>query len=278
MDTDKEPQGEEEEQAAHHHPTEQICRPSDRENSSPRSSIESQDPAASTDADADLLAPDMDGAGDGYRRRRAQLMNGIEIGSIRRKRPSKQHVHSHRNPSGAPDEENKQLGYSPDEGHGSDFSSRTTSEDFELDHLTAEDPFSDDEETGMTKKDKRHRKRRRRKAVRMDERFAGNVKTSKPNKRFTYSNIYKAWLINALLVASWYAFSLSISIVSENIESLPPPFRTFTNSFIVQQMDVLGKVPEFPFPSLHYLLAYARPILPSQHRSLLRSTIATSNR
>ncbi|CAD6576255.1 MAG: hypothetical protein ASARMPRED_007667 [Alectoria sarmentosa] len=203
MDADKELETEEEGQAGRDQPTEQISRLSSSAKSLPISSIESQESAAGTDADADLLSSDMDRAGDGYRRRRAQLMDGLENGGPRRKISSKKHVRGHRNRSGAPDEENKQLVYSSDEGLGSDISSRTTSEDFELDHLTAEDPFSDDEETGMTKKDKRHRKRRRRKAIRMDERFAGNVKTPRPNKKFTYSEIYKAWLINALLVASW---------------------------------------------------------------------------
>ncbi len=226
MDADKEPQREDEERAGHHHPADQIFRPSGRENTSPRLSVGSQDSATGTDADADLLSSDMDGAGDGYRRRRAQLMGGLENGNARRKRPSKQHVHRHRNPSGAPDEENKQLVYSSDDGHGSDFSSRTTSEDLELDHLTAEDPFSDDEETGMTKKDKRNRKRRRKKALRMDERFAGNVKASRPNKKSAYSEVYKAWLINALLVALWYAFSLSLSIVSQILDP-PPTQETF---------------------------------------------------
>lgn len=275
MDADKETQGEEEEQAGYHHPTEQISRLSGRAKSSPRSSIDSQDSATGTDADADPLSSKMDGVRDGYRRRRAQLMDGLENGSARKKVPSKKHVHRQRITSGAPDEENKQLVYSSDEGHGSDLSSRTTSEDFELDHLTAGDPFSDDEETGMTKKDKEQRKRRRRKAIRLDERFAGNVTASKQHKKFTNRELYKAWVINALLVASWYAFSLSISIVSEDIE-LPP--RKSANSFLVQQMDVFGKVPGFPFSSLHYMPAYARPILPSWPRTLLHSTIATSNR
>ena len=215
MDADKVPQEEAEEHAIHHHPTRQTSTLPGRNTTSPRTSITSQDPAASTDADADdLLASDMDGAAVGYRRRKAQLMGRSGNGYAGRK----EHVHRHRNTSGAPNEEDKQLAYSSDESHVSDFSSRTTSEDFELDHLTTEDPFSDDEEAGMTKKDKRHRKRRRRKAARMDERFAGNIKVPRPNKALTHNSVYTAWLINALLVASWYAFSLSISIVSKDEE------------------------------------------------------------
>ena len=224
MDAGKVPQGEVEEHAIHHHhPTKQTSTLFGRNAISPRSSVTSQDPAASTDADADadadLLASDMDGAAVGYRRRRAQLMDRLENRNAGRK----EHVHRHRNTSGPPNEEDKQLAYTSDESHASDFSSRATSEDFELDHLTAENPFSDDEEAGMTKKDRIHRKRRRRKAVRMDERFAGNIKVPRPNKALTHNGFYTAWLINALLVASWYAFSLSISIVSKDEEPRDSP-------------------------------------------------------
>lgn len=214
MDTDKEPRAEGEEQAGLHRDTGDSSSLSGSAKPSHRSGVDSQGPSAGTDADADLISSDMDSAGEGYRRRRARLVKGLNNENVRRKSAGKKHVHRHRNASGASDEENKQLMYSSDEGHGSDFSSRTTSEDFELDRLTAEDPFSDDTEAGMSKKDHMNRKRRRRNAQRMDKRFAGNVKASRPNNEFSYSAIYTVWLVNALLVASWYAFSLSISIVS----------------------------------------------------------------
>ena len=230
MDADKKPQREEEEQAGHQDLTERTSKTPGRLQSSHRPSINSQDSAASTDTDADISS-DMDGAGDGYRRRRALLMDSLENENARSKLSRKKHGHRYRNASGASDEENKQLVYTSDDGHGSDFSSRTTSDDFELDHLTTEGPLSDDAETGMMKKDQKRRKRRRRKAARMDERFAGSIKASKPNRKFTYREMYQAWLINALLVASWYAFSLSISIVSE--QGLFPRhlliFRSTTN-------------------------------------------------
>ena len=224
MDVDKEPRGVEEEQTGHHRHTEQFSRPSRSAESSHKLSIDNQDSITGTDADADLLSSDMDSAGDGYRRRRAQLMDGPENGSTWGKASSKRHIQRHLNAPGASGEDNRQFVYSSDESHGSDFSSITTSDDFELERLTAEDPFSDDAETGMTKKDKKRRKRRRKKATRMDERFAGKVKAPKPNKKLVDNEIYKAWFINALLVASWYAFSLSISIVSERIPSFPDPY------------------------------------------------------
>ena len=215
MDIDKEPRAEGDEQAGPHRNIGDSSSLSGTTKSLHRLGVDSQGSSAGPDADADSLSSDMDGAGEGYRRRRARLMKGLENDNVRRKSSGKKHVHRQQNASGASDEENKQLVYSSDEGHGSDFSSRTTSEDFELDRLTAEDPYSDDTEAGMTKKEQKNRKRRRRKALRMDERFAGNVKASRPNNKFSYSAVYTAWLVNALLVASWYAFSLSISIVSE---------------------------------------------------------------
>ena len=221
MDTDKKSRAEGEEQTGHHHTTEYSSNVSGKAEALQRSSTDSQDSTGGADADADLLSSDMDGAGDGYRRRRAQLMKGLGNGNVKKKSSSKKTARRNQDASGASGEENKQTVYSSDESHGSDFSSKTTSEDFELDRLTAEDPFSDDMEAGRTKKDKKYRRRRRRKAVRMDERFASSIKVSKPNHQFSYNAIYTAWLVNALLVASWYAFSLSISIVSE--ESAPPP-------------------------------------------------------
>ena len=221
MDADKEPRAEEEEQTGPHRNAGDSSNLTGNADSLHRSNVDSQGPSAGTDADADLSS-DMDGAVEGYRRRRARLMEGLENKNVMRKSFGKKHVHRHRNAPGVSDEENKQLMCSSDEGHGSDYSSRTTSEDVELDRLTAQDPFSDDTEAGMTKEDQRNRKRRRRKAVRMDERFAGSVKASRPNNKFSYSAIYTAWLVNALLVASWYAFSLSISIVSEASSHLDP--------------------------------------------------------
>ena len=104
------------------------------------------------------------------------------------------------------------MAYSSDDG--SDFSSMSTSDEYELGRMPADDIGTDDEETGLTKKTKERRKRKRRKATRLDERVAGTVKTSKQEQKVADWNVLKAMFINVLLIASWYLFSLSISIVS----------------------------------------------------------------
>ena len=166
-------------------------------------------------SDVDTSSSDMDGVGEGYRRRRAQLMAGLENGHTkaigRKKRSRRQGRDANRLANG----DGKHMSYSSDDD--SEFSSRSTSDDVELSHLAPDDALTDDEETGLTKKDKEHRKRRRRKATRLDGRIAGNVKTSKQEQKLADWNVLKAMIINVLLIASWYLFSLSISIVSESL-------------------------------------------------------------
>lgn len=176
------------------------------------SSLDSQDSPLGTDAD-DCPPSDMEGVGDAYRRRRAQLMAGLENGSAKGKRHGKKHTRrQHR--SGLRTSDDKQSAYSSDDGHGSDFSSMSTSDDVELSQIASGDALTDDEETGLTRKDKEHRKRKRRRNARLDGRVAGNVKNSKKEQRDADRNLLTAMIINVLLILAWYLFSLSISIVS----------------------------------------------------------------
>ena len=176
-----------------------------------RPSFDGQD-TLGTDSDVDSSSSNMDGVGDGYRRRRAQLIAGLENGHARSKERTKQPQPQVRDTSGIPNEEGQHMAYSSDDG--SEFSSMSTGDGIELSRLPKEDVFTDDEEAGLTKKTKEHRKRRRRKATRLDERIAGTVKTSKREQKVADWNVLKAMIINVLLIASWYLFSLSISIVS----------------------------------------------------------------
>ena len=102
---------------------------------------------------------------------------------------------------------------SSDDGRGSDFSSRTTSEDVELNALSS-DECTNDEEAGLTKHDASKRKRRRRKNRLLNGRASVAPGASKQASYLAAKNFYRALIINALLIASWYTFSLSISIVS----------------------------------------------------------------
>lgn len=88
----------------------------------------------------------------------------------------------------------------------------STSEDVELNELS-DDGLQDDEETGLTGKDKAKRKRRRRRNTLLDQRIAADVQITAEEKREADQNVVKRSLINGLLIGLWYLFSLSISLV-----------------------------------------------------------------
>lgn len=99
-------------------------------------------------------------------------------------------------------EESNEHKYPPGDGHISASSSRSTSEDVELDDLISEDG-ADDEETGLTKEDKRKRRRRKRRRTHMNERIAGSVTVTKEEKTLADQSVLKRSLINALLIGLW---------------------------------------------------------------------------
>lgn len=105
---------------------------------------------------------------------------------------------------------------SSEDNNGSDFSSRCTSDDVELQNISTEDDMTDDEEAGLNAQDKSHRRRRRNRNIQLDQRVTRVDQAAKQEKSKADKNVLRALLINALLIASWYLFSLSISIVGQS--------------------------------------------------------------
>ena len=101
-----------------------------------------------------------------------------------------------------------------DDGHHSDFSSVSTSDDVELDHFSSEAELSDDEEIGLTKPDVSKRKQKKRRHTQLDERVVGNAEGTDQERSLAKKRVIPALAMTALLIGSWYTFSLSISIVS----------------------------------------------------------------
>jgi solute carrier family 35, member C2 len=100
---------------------------------------------------------------------------------------------------------------------------RSTSEEVELDDLS-DDGLQDDEETGLTGKDKGRRKHKRRRNTQLDQRVVGDIKITDEEKKEADQNVFKKSLVNGILIGLWYLFSLSISIVSYT--SWQPIFHT----------------------------------------------------
>ena len=187
---------------------------SSRSSSSTASSEESYDPQLV--AHVHPPAPDMDSSARDARRRRAMLMdhpNGSIADTLRDAKNPRRHRWKQREETG--DTSMHQHPVSPpDDAHSSVFSSISASDDVELDHLSSEEGSTDDEETGLTKRDSSKRKRKRRKHTQLDERVSGTPDVTEQERASANKSIIKALLMNSLLIASWYAFSLSISIVS----------------------------------------------------------------
>lgn len=92
----------------------------------------------------------------------------------------------------------------------SDSESPSDSTDFELDDMSA-DGLEDDEETGLTKRDRRRRRRRKRRNTLLDQRIVPTTDTyTKEEKKLADQNLLKSMLINGVLVGLWYVISKSI--------------------------------------------------------------------
>lgn len=85
----------------------------------------------------------------------------------------------------------------------SDSSGQTESTDLELDDMRSQDGLEDDEETGLTGRDRRRRRRRKRRNTRLDQRVVEDVRFTKEEKELANQSLVKSMLINALLIGLW---------------------------------------------------------------------------
>lgn len=200
----------------HYHPPDQFPAPTLSNPPSPSTISSHESERSALEAAAHVQSPSsaMDGE-DGYVRRRPLLMDHEDPPSGTRSDKRSRSRRHRRQVSQAPGEgEHKYVGYSSDDGHGSVFSTPSASEDVEMERMPSDERLTDDEEAGLTRKDKRKRKRRRTLNTKMDERVAGSLGASSSQWSLADRNVIKASLVNALLIASWYLFSVSISVVS----------------------------------------------------------------
>lgn len=85
----------------------------------------------------------------------------------------------------------------------SDSSDRTESTDLELDNMRSDDGLEDDEETGLTGRDRRRRRRRKRRNTHLDQRIVEDVKFTKEEEKLADQNLLHTMLINAALIGLW---------------------------------------------------------------------------
>lgn len=90
----------------------------------------------------------------------------------------------------------------------------------ELDVELSDEDLHDDEETGLTAKERTRKKKKRTRNQLLDQRIV-REKVSPDEQKEADRFVMKELLINAGLIGLWYFFSLLISLVSH-----PPPKKT----------------------------------------------------
>lgn len=157
----------------------------------------------------------------------------------------------------------------------------SSSDELEMSTLSSAEE-EEDEETGLTGQERRERRRRKKRNTQLDERLAGDGATerrggsdSKAVEDAVSRNVTRALITNAILIGSWYCFSLSISLVGDPTILTHEKSARLTDPVVVQQMDVLTKASELQFPSIHYLRSHARSVLLSMRCSIFCSKIPT---
>lgn len=93
------------------------------------------------------------------------------------------------------------------------------SEEHELDAIGS-DGEEVDEETGLTGKERQKHLQRKRRQDALDARIAGGNGLSLDERQAADKSVVRRLTVNAALIAAWYVFSLSISLVSICVEKL----------------------------------------------------------
>lgn len=80
--------------------------------------------------------------------------------------------------------------------------SDSDSDDPDLDDMSA-DGLEDDEETGLTKRDRRRRRKRKRRNTLLDQRIVPDDTYTKEEKKLADQNLLKSMLVNGALIGLW---------------------------------------------------------------------------
>ncbi|KAK1972708.1 triose-phosphate transporter [Colletotrichum sublineola] len=116
----------------------------------------------------------------------------------------------------------------------------------------SDEDLHDDEEMGLTKKDKNRKKKKRRNNTRLDQRIVrGEI--SAEEKKEADQNVFRRSIINVVLILLWYFFSLSISLYNKwmfDQDRLNFAFPLFTTACHMLVQFTLASLVLFLVPSL----------------------------
>jgi solute carrier family 35 protein C2 len=134
-----------------------------------------------------------------------------------------------------------------------------SSSDLEMNDMRSDDDdMTDDEETGLTQAERRKRRRRKRRSTMLDERVAGSNggnmgDLKRTEEELAKANLVRMYGVNAILIALWYTFSISISVYNKwmfSKENLDFHFPLFTTSLHMVVQFTCASAVLFLFPQL----------------------------
>ncbi|KAK3301083.1 triose-phosphate transporter family-domain-containing protein [Chaetomium fimeti] len=195
----------------------------------------------------------------GHRRRRSSLINPANASNSRHRSPGARSQPIRTPASGDPEDkivEESSDGETP------------RLDDTDEGGFTDED-LHDDEEAGLTGKDKRRKKRKKRRNQLLDQRVVSDD-ISPEEKHEADRSVAKSLLINGVLIGLWYFFSLLISLYNKwmfSPDKLDFRFPMFTTAvhFLVQFS--LASLILFIFPSLRPKNSYRSDLGQSRHEA-----------
>ncbi|KAI8630424.1 triose-phosphate transporter family-domain-containing protein [Xylariaceae sp. FL1651] len=120
------------------------------------------------------------------------------------------------------------------------------------DDTLSDEDLHDDEETGLTKQDKRRKRNKRRRNTRLDQRIVRD-RLSDEERKQADQNVIRRLAVNAVLIGLWYIFSLSISLYNKwmfDSGQLNFPFPLFTTSMHMLVQFTLASLVLYLIPSL----------------------------
>ncbi|RSL93993.1 hypothetical protein BHE90_009749 [Fusarium euwallaceae] len=122
------------------------------------------------------------------------------------------------------------------------------------DESYSDEDLQDDEETGLTRKDRHRKQKKRKRNTQLDQRIArGNNDISAEERKEADKSVIKSLLINGTLILLWYLFSLSISIYNKwmfDEDRLNFAFPLFTTSMHMVVQFILSGLVLYFIPSL----------------------------
>ncbi|KAH9891403.1 triose-phosphate transporter family-domain-containing protein [Xylariomycetidae sp. FL2044] len=120
------------------------------------------------------------------------------------------------------------------------------------DESLSDEDLHDDEETGLTKKDRRRKRDKRRRNTRLDQRIVRDKITDEERKEAD-QNMVRRLATNVVLIGLWYLFSLSISLYNKwmfDSDQLNFAFPLFTTAMHMLVQFSLASIVLFFIPSL----------------------------